>query len=81
MKWISFVIFGAFGDLFEEGAAWRWLLHRTKAGHEEEEREETQVAFGVLVAEECFYLAAFKVRLKAVNKTQIWQKTNFICVV
>lgn len=33
-----------------------------------------EAAFGVLGAEECFYLAGGEVRLKAVIKTGIWQE-------
>ncbi len=45
---------------------------RTKIRDAEREAE---AAFGVLGAEECFYLAGWKVRFKAVIKTKIWQET------
>lgn len=47
---------------------------RRRRGIQEEETE-TEAAFGVLVAEECFYLAAREVGFKAVNKTKTWQET------
>lgn len=51
-------------------------FHRcTDAGTIQEEETGSEAAFGVLVAEECFYLAGWEARFKAVIKTKNWRET------
>lgn len=68
MNWILLVIFGVFVDLSEEGAAWLQSYGRRRTKMLKTKQH--------LVL--CFYLAAGKVRFKAVINTKVWQEDFYL---
>jgi len=70
-----------FSAFSEEGAACRWFLHHSKAEQDKKEEEETEKAFGALVAAECFYLAEQEVSIEAVIKIKKFGNKHLYTIV